>query len=122
MWTQFREWEECQSHTAATLVTDRWRVATVQRGELGSGGGVGTTMDGDDGEGTMGGDDGVPEYLQDYELEPENKVEALENLYEFSVEMKQKLAIAINDLLGMGWDIQVDQVSRNSGAGRKSLE
>ena len=31
------------------------------------------------------GDDGVPEYLQDYELEPENKVEALENLYEFSV-------------------------------------
>ena len=31
------------------------------------------------------GDDGVPEYLQDYELEPENKVEALQNLYEFSV-------------------------------------
>jgi len=29
--------------------------------------------------------DGIPEYLADYELEPENKVEALENLYEFSV-------------------------------------
>ena len=29
--------------------------------------------------------EGIPEYLADYELEPENKVEALENLYEFSV-------------------------------------
>lgn len=32
-----------------------------------------------------GDEEGIPEYLADYELEPENKVEALQNLFEFSM-------------------------------------
>jgi len=32
-----------------------------------------------------GDDEGIPDYLADYELEPENKVEALQNLFEFSL-------------------------------------